>query len=422
MADLDVVRSEVRAFLDAQWDPELTVREWWKRFADSGWAMPMWPEDVGGKGFGRAEANVINAEMQAAGALGVPSGLGVLLAAPTIIEYGTPEQQQRYLRPIIDGTEAWCQLFSEPGAGSDLAGLQCEAERDGDEWVITGQKVWTSHGHLADLGMLICRTDRDAPKHRGITYFALDMDQPEIEIRPLREMTGRALFNEVFIDGARVKDSARIGDLNNGWAVANATLAAERAGLGSGGGGGAGVAFPGRKAGMLDEPCSKYITSGGRGAAAATGLAAAGTADFMIDLARQYDRAASATTRQQLATLYSLNRIGGWNALRARAGRGRPWGIPADANLGKLQQSQITRLTRDLGPAILGPYGTLVGADAPLNGLVSELTLFAPAPSIYGGSDEIQKNIVGERGLGLPKEPGPDKNTPFKDLKLAIQR
>jgi alkylation response protein AidB-like acyl-CoA dehydrogenase len=421
MVDVEALDHEVREFLDEQWSPDLTVREWWRRFADSGWAMATWPTDVGGKGLSRSEARVVAGAVAAAGALGVPSGLGVLLAAPTIIEHGTSEQKARYLRPLIDGSEAWCQLFSEPGAGSDLASLQCKAERDGDEWVVTGQKVWTTHGHLADLGMLICRTDPDAPKHRGITYFAIKMNQPGIDVRPLREMTGRAMFNEVFLDGARVPDSARIGELNGGWGVANATLAAERAGLGSGGGGGAGAAFPGEKAGMLDQPCSTYLRSNRRGGAAA-GMAQADPATFMIGLANEYGRAGDLQVRQRLAELYTLKQVGNWNALRARAGSGRPWGIPGAPNLGKIQQSIITRLTRDLGPAIMGAEGLLTGDDAPRGGVVSEITLFAPGPSIYGGSDEIQKNIIGERVLGLPKEPGVDKNTPFRDLKVGTQR
>ncbi len=421
MVDQVALEQEVREFLDEQWSPELTVREWWRRFAESGWAMPSWPTDVGGKGLSRADARVVAATVADVGALGVPTGLGVLLAAPTIIEHGTAEQKARYLRPLIDGSEAWCQLFSEPGAGSDLASLQCKAERDGDEWVVTGQKVWTSHGHLADLGMLICRTDPDAPKHRGITYFAIEMDQPGIEVRPLREMTGRAMFNEVFLDGARVADSARIGALNGGWAVANTTLAAERAGLGSGGGGGAGATFPGEKAGRLDRPCSDFLRTSARGGAAAS-KAAADPATFMIGLATEYGRAGDVHIRQRLAELYTLKQLGAWNAQRARAGSGRPWGVPAAPNLGKLQQSSITRLARDLGPAIMGPAGLLIGDDAPRGGVVSETTLFAPGPSIYGGTDEIQKNIIGERALGLPKEPGPDKDTPFRELKVGNQR
>lgn len=235
-------------------------------------------------------------------------------------------------------------------------------------------------------------------------------------------MTGRALFNEVFLDEARVSDAARIGDLNAGWTVANTTLAAERAGLGSGAGGGSGVAFPGEKARMLDQPCSRFVKSGGRGEPEATSVIASGSAGFMIDLARDYDKANDPTTRQRLAELYALGRIGRWNNDRARAGATRPWGIPAAPNLGKLQQSQILRIARDLGPAILGGDGLLMGAGAPHSGVVSEATLFAPGPSIYGGSDEIQRNIIGERGLGLPKEPGPDKLTPFKELRVGTQR
>jgi len=160
-----------------------------------------------------------------------------MLAAPTIAVHGTPEQQAAYIPPILDGTNAWCQLFSEPGAGSDLAGLGTKAELDGDEYVITGQKVWTSGGQYANWGMLIARTDVDVPKHQGISYFAFRMDQPGVDVRPLREMTGRAMFNEVFIDEARVPAANLIGGLNNGWAVANTTLMVERSSLGSGGGG-----------------------------------------------------------------------------------------------------------------------------------------------------------------------------------------
>src|SRR5581483_6702121 len=174
------------------------------------------------------------------------------LGGPTIATHGTPEQHERYVRPIVTGEQAWCQLFSEPGAGSDLAGLQTKAERDGDEWVITGQKVWTSGGQVADMGMLLARTNPDVPKHQGITYFAFDMRQPGGEVRPLREMTVRALFNVVFINEARVRDDAIIGGANNGWAVANTTLAFERAGLGAGGGSAAGgAAVPGTLVGDL---------------------------------------------------------------------------------------------------------------------------------------------------------------------------
>ncbi|MCU1354023.1 MAG: putative acyl-CoA dehydrogenase, partial [Acidimicrobiales bacterium] len=234
----DDVRTEVKAFLADSWDPDLTVGEWWERLADSGWAVPMWPEEWHGRGLSRDEANGVTAEIREAGALGPPGGLGVLLAGPTIVAHGTDEQKRRYLRPIVTGQEAWCQLFSEPEAGSDLAGLRSAAVRDGDEWIVNGQKVWTSGAQYADLGMLMARTDPDVPKHSGISYFAIDMHQATaIDVRPLREMTGRAMFNEVFLSDARVPHDALIGGLNNGWAVGNTTLMFERAGLGAGGGG-----------------------------------------------------------------------------------------------------------------------------------------------------------------------------------------
>ena len=221
------VRDEVRQWLSENWSDDLTVAEWWDRLADSGYAAPTFPTTHFGRGYGRALAIVVNEEIQKAGAIGPPSGLGYALAAPTIAAHGNEEQKEWLLR-ILNGQDAWCQLFSEPGAGSDLAGLQCRAERDGDEFVVNGQKVWTSTAQLCNLGMLIARTDPTLPKHAGITYFRFDMTQPGVTVRPLKEMTGRAMFNEVFIDECRVHERDILGGLNNGWAVANTTLAAER--------------------------------------------------------------------------------------------------------------------------------------------------------------------------------------------------
>src|SRR5579864_7325309 len=212
--------AEVKDWLAINWDPDLTVREWWEKLGTAGWAAPSLPVDAYGRGLSRAEWVRVAETIADFGALSAPGGLGVLLAAPTIAAYGNGEQKDLYIRGIVTGVDYWCQLFSEPGAGSDLAGLQTRAERDGDEWVINGQKVWTSGGKVADMGMLLARTNPDVPKHQGITYFAFDMKQPGVEVRPLREMTGRALFNEVFINEARVSDAAIIGGAHNGWAVA----------------------------------------------------------------------------------------------------------------------------------------------------------------------------------------------------------
>src|SRR3954454_10879659 len=228
--------TEVKGWLEENWDPDLTVREWWDRLGNSGWAAPTWPVEWFGKGLSNAESTQVARAFAEIGALGPPGGLGMLLAGPTIITHGSEEQKQRYLPDIVTGRIAWCQLFSEPVAGSDLAGLQTRAVKDGEEWVVNGQKVWTSSAHIADLGMLMARTNTDVPKHKGITYFALDMHQDGIDVRPLRELTGRALFNEVFMTDVRARDDAIIGGEQNGWGVAKTTRAFERAGLGAGGG------------------------------------------------------------------------------------------------------------------------------------------------------------------------------------------
>jgi len=360
------------------------------------------------------------------GALGPPGGLGLLLAGPTIYTHGTPEQKERYLRDIVTGQKAWCQLFSEPGAGSDLAGLQTRALKDGEEWVVNGQKVWTSGGQAADLGMLLARTDPDVPKHKGITYFALEMHQPGVEVRPLREMTGRALFNEVFITDARVEDAATIGGLNNGWAVANTTLAFERAGLGAGGGSaGGGAAVPGTVAGNLEKRAGDFVTR--RDRSGSPGMFA-NAEKLLTELAKANGSITDATVRQDLMELHTLNEIARFTNLRQKALKASGADIPGVGNIAKLSMSRILRLSRDLGLRILGPLGTLHAYNPkdktvldevtgnPFAGIVTEMALFSPGPSIYGGTDEIQHNIIGERVLGLPKEPNNDKVTAFRDL------
>jgi alkylation response protein AidB-like acyl-CoA dehydrogenase len=413
MAVTEDVRTEVRAWLDDNWDPDLTVADWWQRLADSGWAMPTWPEEHSGRGLARPEANAVSAEIGEAGALGPPGGLGTMLAAPTIITHGTDEQKQRFLPKIANGQEAWCQLFSEPGAGSDLAGLQAKAVKDGDEWIVNGQKVWTSGGQHADLGMLIARTDPDAPKHAGISYFGIRMHQPGIDVRPLVEMTGRALFNEVFLDDARVADADLIGGLGNGWAVANTTLMNERASLGGGGGSSAtSLALPGTVAGHLERRAGDFVKTGRGGTAT---ILAGRSAKLLQSLVAELGKADDPLIRQDLMRLYSMDQISAWGVQRAKAGQASP----ALPNLAKLMMSHMTRLSRDLGLRIIGPAGTVMGPDTPGGGMIQELALFSPAPSIYGGTDEVQRNIIGERVLGLPKEPGPDKSTPFSELRTA---
>jgi alkylation response protein AidB-like acyl-CoA dehydrogenase len=319
---------------------------------------------------------------------------------------------------------------------------------DGDEWIVNGQKVWTSGGQVADMGMLLARTDPDVPKHQGITYFGIEMLQPGIEVRPLREMTGRALFNEVFLTDARVPDSARISDRGHGWAVANTTLGHERAGLGAGGGGAGEGALPGTVAGNLDKRAGDFVgarparrggTNGSNGKAAGDAKAKGGKvqapsvptssgAKLLIDLAKGNGTISDATVRQDLVRLHTLSEIGKYNGLRVKAERMSGRDIPGMPNISKLSMSNILRLTRDLSLRIVGAYGTLHAySDADRTALnaatgnpflpaVTEAALFAQAPPIYGGTDQIQRNIIGERVLGLPKEPNNDKTAPFSSL------
>ncbi len=412
MAD-DDVRTEVRAWLGDNWDPDLTVGEWWERLGDSGWAVPMWPTDWHGRGLSRDDANAVRSEIAAGGALGPPGGLGVLLAGPTIYTQGSEDQKKRYLLPIVTGQEAWCQLFSEPEAGSDLAGLRCRAIRDGDEWIVDGQKTWTSGAQIADVGMLMARTDPTVPKHRGISYFAIGMHQPGIDVRPLREMTGRALFNEVFLTEARVANDALIGDLGNGWAVGNTTLMFERTGLGAGGGGAASAAQPGTVMGHLGKRAGDFV-----GASDSTLSDGGSLADprRLIKLAQDRGVADDPVLRQELMRLYTMAELARFSNLRLKAALAAGKDIGGLPNISKLAMSNMMRLVRDLGPRILGPAGQLLGSDAPLGGRVAETTLFAPAVSIYGGSDQVQRNIIGERVLGLPSEPRSDKTLPFDQL------
>lgn len=441
----DVVE-EVNDWLAANWDPDLTVAEWWERLGLSGWAAPTYPVEAYGKGLSRGDAVLVGNAIAAHGALSAPGGLGLLLAGPTIAKHGTEEQIETYVRDIVTGQKAWCQLFSEPGAGSDLAGLQARAEQDGDEWIVNGQKVWTSGGHIADLGMLIARTDSSLPKHQGITYFAIDMHQPGMDVRPLREMTGRALFNEVFLTDAVARDDAMIGGKNNGWAVANSTLAFERAGLGAGGGSqSTSIATPGTVGGHLDKRAGDFVSDAPKPKAAPKPSDAAsagskpkprqggsaalgGLAGRLRQLADANGTIDNATIRNDLMRLHTMTEIGRINNLRVKGARAMGKEIPGMGNISKLSMSNLVRLQRDLSLRIVGANGMLHAYDAdkkdaiteatgnPFLGVITELALFAQAPPIYGGTDQVQRNIIGERVLGLPKEPNNDRVTPFSEL------
>ena len=400
--------AEVQDWLSEHWDPDLTVDEWWKLVADAGWTAPHLAPEQGGRGLPRRAPIVVRSAFAKHGALLPPGGLGLLMAAPTILTHGTPEQVQRFVPPILEGQANWCQLFSEPGAGSDLAGLTTRATRDGDRWIVNGQKVWSSMAMTSDHGMLLARTDFDVPKHKGISWFAFRLDQPGVTIRPLREMTGHAVFNEVFFDEAVVDDADLIGGAGNGWTVTQTTLHFERTGIGAGGAH-AGFPDPGPKGGMLgrragdaalDEPPNQKLTL---------------AYEDVVDLARRTGRTDDPTVRQGLARLYTFAETGRWNALRGKA-EAQQGGGQNVASIGKIGQTRVVKLAAQLGTQILGADGLLAGPDGVDDGVFAEAMVFSPASSIYGGTDEIQRNIVAERSLGLPREPAPDRDQPYGDV------
>ncbi len=411
--DTDTLEQQVADWVDENWDPDLTVAEWWQRLAESGYCHPSLPVEAGGRGLSQSESLRVMRVLADHKVVGPPPGLGYMLAAPTIAEHGTPEQIERYLPAILNGSQAWCQLFSEPNAGSDLAGLQTRAVRDGDEWRVTGQKVWTSQGHAADMGMLLARTDGELPKHQGISYFALDMDQPGVEVRPLKEMTGRTFFSEVFMEDAVVSDAAMIGGKGDGWRVGNTTLAHERSSIGAGSAGFI-LAAPGTKANHLGRRVGDIVEAASKrrvgGHAPGVGMK---LYDRWTELARQLGQSDDPVLRQEIIELYTLLRLNRLNLQRARDPRQRTGG---EANIAKLFDAELHRRFRDVSLRIVQADGMLAGSSMSTDPQIAELALHASAPSIYGGSDQIQRNILGERTLGLPKEPGPSRDTPFAEL------
>jgi alkylation response protein AidB-like acyl-CoA dehydrogenase len=402
------VAVEVRDWLASNWEPDRSLAEWREILVDSGWGCPSWPKEWYGRGLPDAAREVVDAEFRRVGAVGTAGGGGMGLAAPTILEHGSDDLKSRLLRPTATGEVTWCQLFSEPGSGSDLAGLTTHAVLDGDEWVINGQKVWNTSAHHADYGMLLARTDWSVPKHRGITYFVVKMHQPGVHVRPLRQMNGYASFNEVFLDEARVPVTDVVGAVGEGWRVALATLAHER--------------------GLATHRAARYDTAAGRvlrEAQAEWEIAnepykwypqRAGRSDLVVERAQAEGRNGDPLIRQEIAALLSLNRAAQWTAQRAVANRalGRPPG--AEGSLGKLNGSRIARAAAKVHGRLAGASAMLAGHDSVMDGLITEILVSVPGGSIAGGTDEIQHNIIGERVLGLPKEPQTDTDIPFSEV------
>jgi alkylation response protein AidB-like acyl-CoA dehydrogenase len=418
----DDMRAELRAWLEGNWSLDLTLRDWWARLADAGWAFPTFPEGYGGRGLTQADARVVGEELTRAGAVAPPAGLGQMMGAPVALDFGTDAQKRAWVPALAAGRESWCQLFSEPGAGSDLASLQTRAVRDGDVWIVNGQKVWTSGARTADRGMLVARTNPEAPKHKGITYFVIDMDQPGVDVRPLRQMTGGAAFNEVFFTDAVVPHDRVVGEVHGGWMVAVATLAYERQGIGGRGGGGGVIAgAAGERTGLLDRTVGDLIERAQKEGDEIAMARAVRTPGSMIRLARDRGRSDDPVIRQRLAAMHAhaeAQRISGQRA-RAAAQQGKQPG--PEVSTAKLAMSAQGRRARDVAMEVLGAHGMLLGDDAPHAGRFQQMALSVQSGSIAGGTDEVQRNIVGERVLGLPKEPQVDKDVPFKDLRTGTQ-
>jgi alkylation response protein AidB-like acyl-CoA dehydrogenase len=328
------------------------------------------------------------------------------LAAPTMYDHASDDVKARYLRPTITGELTWCQLFSEPGAGSDLAGLRATAVRDGDDWIVSGQKVWNTSAHHADMAILVARSDWDAPKHAGITYFLLDMHQPGVEVRPIRQMNNHSSFNEVFLSEARIPNANVVGQVGDGWRVARGTLAHERS-------------FSTQRNVRFADGATGRVVDEAR-AEAAEYLKTyewypqrAGRIDLALERAEDKP---GPVVADRVLSLHAFHRTAEWTAARAKAARelGRPPG--SEGSVGKLALSEVARRCNDVHTAMAGAQGMLTDGPDGADPVVAEVLVSTPAQSIAGGTDEIQRNILGENILGLPKEPSVDRGVPFRDV------
>ncbi len=356
-------------------------REWQGRLAAGGFAGITWPRAFGGRGGRPIEAAIFNQEQARFGVSNGVFAIAIGMVGPTILVHGTDEQRLRYLPTMLRGDEVWCQLFSESDAGSDLAGLTTRAVRDGDEWVVSGQKVWTSVAERAEWGILLARTDPDAPKHKGITFFLVDMATPGIDIRPLRQMTGHSHFSEVFLDEVRIPAGNVLGAVGEGWRVTQTTLASERTAI-----------------------------AGGSGGADPPGL---------IALARAFGKADDPLTRQALVDAHLRSELLRFLRYRSQTALSKGTRPGAETSIMKLAYARFMQQMTTAAIHVQGATGMLDGPELPNGGVWTTKFLHAPSLRIAGGSDQVQANIIGERVLGLPAEARVDKDVPFRDLAKA---
>ncbi len=386
----DVLRDEVRAWLQANWtgvavnDPA-AMRAWLAKVVAARWAVPRWPAEWNGRGLSDEAARIIEREFNAVGAPGTGQDRANLWAN-TLLAFGAPALKDKLMLPLLRGEVGMCLLYSEPGAGSDLAGLRTRADRRGDRFVVNGQKLWTSNAATADYGMLVARTDWDAPKHQGISFFFCPMKQPGVEVRPLRQITNESHFNEVFLTDAIMPQENLLGELGKGWGVLQTALAYERSVMGE-------------------------RARGGR-----SGAAESEGEEPLIALAREAGRLSEPHIRQELARVIAYRRLNTMNTARAKADLAQGTSSPI-MSVGKLAMSRILHEEARLRTAILGAESLLEGSDHPRAEDANFLSLNAYFTSIGGGTDQIQRNIIGERVLGLPKEPEVDRDVPFRQVR-----
>ena len=391
----DVIE-EARRFIADNWREGIEPNEWRRIVVDNRWAVLRWPADCMGRDLDDATALQVEAVFADAGVPG-PGHDKTNMWAGTIVAAGTPKLKEKFIRLLLLDEIAMCLLYSEPGAGSDLAGIRTSAVRDGDEWIVNGQKVWTSGAKDADYGMLIARTDWDQPKHRGISFFYFPMKQPGVEVRPLRQATGDARFNEVFITDARVPADHMLGELNKGWWVLQSALMYERAVLG--------ISRRGPRTGTTGK------TSAAHGNIPAPDLS-------LVELARSVGRNDDPVIRQKLARLHCMRKVNDWNNDRSKAAAEAGGSSPA-ASFGKLAMSGLLHFAARVQGELLGAEANLDGDAHPRSRDANYSQLNAYFTSIGGGTDQIQRNIIAERILGLPKEPETDRDVPFREVRAG---
>jgi alkylation response protein AidB-like acyl-CoA dehydrogenase len=415
---------EADRWVARHWSHDLTLGEWWRLLADAGYAFATWPTGLGGRSAAPAEARAVATALAAAHAVAAPAGNGPNMGAPTVIEHGTVDQQRGFVAPLARGETQWCQLFSEPGAGSDLASLSTRAVLDGDTFVVTGQKVWSSKADVSEWGMLLARTDPDVPKHRGITFMMIDMRQPGVEVRPIVQMNGASEFSEVFLTEARVPRDHVIGEIDGGWDVARTTLAHERAASAVGAVRGAVVVEAGGIAGNLGRRVGDLVAEfDAAGGAPRRQPPLLGSRE-VIEIARQAGLADRPALRDQVVRFVVHSEVYRRNGQRLRdlARAGRRSGL--DGSAMKLDLAQLSHESRDLTFELLGaaamldeaPSGSGASGDI---GRIVRTGLSAFVPSLGGGTNEVQRNIIGERTLGLPREPAVDAGVSFRDMRRS---